>query len=87
MFRRPLCLPQVEKECSDYDSAMMKAVVLFCKTKGVDVEESALRQELGNIRLRRLKDDSGVREQMLLFLGFTQPTTRTRLCVFRGVRG
>lgn len=50
---------RVEKECSDYDSAMMKAVVLFCKTKGVDVEESALRQELGNIRIRRLKDDSG----------------------------
>ncbi|XP_026193664.1 protein WEAK CHLOROPLAST MOVEMENT UNDER BLUE LIGHT 1 [Cyclospora cayetanensis] len=49
---------KVEKECSDYDSAMIKAVVVFCKTKGVDIDETTLRQQLGNIRIQGLKDGS-----------------------------
>lgn len=48
---------QVERECSDYDSAMLKAVAVFCKTKGVEVDEATLRQQLGNIRIQRLKED------------------------------
>ncbi|KAL8451154.1 hypothetical protein Emag_002871 [Eimeria magna] len=48
---------RVEKECSEYDAAMLKAVVVFCKTKGVDVDELALRQQLGNIRIQRLKEE------------------------------
>ncbi|CDJ33342.1 uncharacterized protein EMH_0015680 [Eimeria mitis] len=48
--------PKVEKECSEYDTAMLKAVAVFCKTKGVDVDESTLRQQLGDIRIQRLKE-------------------------------
>ncbi|KAL8427974.1 hypothetical protein Efla_004232 [Eimeria flavescens] len=48
---------RVEKECSEYDKAMLQAVVLFCKSKGVDVDEAALRQQLGNIRIQRLKEN------------------------------
>ncbi|CDI85985.1 hypothetical protein, conserved [Eimeria praecox] len=47
---------RVEKECSEYDTAMLKAVAVFCKTKGVDVDESTLRQQLGDIRIQRLKE-------------------------------
>ncbi|CDJ41275.1 hypothetical protein, conserved [Eimeria tenella] len=47
---------RVEKECSDYDAAMLKAVAVFCKTKGLDVDESTLRQQLGDIRIQRLKE-------------------------------
>lgn len=36
---------------------MLKAVVLFCKTKGVDVDEATLREQLGNIRIQRLKGE------------------------------
>ncbi|KAL8448469.1 hypothetical protein Emed_003803 [Eimeria media] len=57
---------RVEKECSEYDEAMLKAVVVFCKTKGVDVDESALRQQLGNIRIQRLKEEKVQDEVCLL---------------------
>ncbi|KAL8437800.1 hypothetical protein ACSSS7_000681 [Eimeria intestinalis] len=57
---------RVEKECSEYDSALLKAVVVFCKTKGVDVDESALRQQLGNIRIQRLKEEKLQEEARVL---------------------
>ncbi|CDJ46309.1 hypothetical protein, conserved [Eimeria brunetti] len=47
---------RVEKECSEYDTAMLKAVAVFCRTKGVEVDESTLRQQLGDIRIQRLKE-------------------------------
>lgn len=51
---------------------MLKAVVVFCKTKGVDVDETSLRQQLGNIRIQRLKEESSdaeVRLERLLWDG------------------
>ena len=69
---------QVEKECSEYDTAMLKAVAVFCKTKGVEVDESTLRQQLGDIRIQRLKEagrDSQVRHKLLIVYGECTNTT------------
>lgn len=46
---------QVERECRDYEAAVVKALVVFCKSKGIDVDEENLQKQMAAIRQQQIK--------------------------------